>query len=232
MRLLNKNSRRGIVNLFSEFVLSKINKTENTIIQVTDCGPFFVVNGLTTSNTVLDLNKLKDEFTNWFSDVLSEVGMESINLIDLIKYGEKINNIERGWVKVNRSVFVEEPEPISEISISSEFPYGHSLNCGRLMMYYSHYMFNHCFSSIGSDEVYFYFTREMDEEEDFKVKLITDKGSHTDNRVKSLILDVFDFNLEEFKDKLNGYEMIQDVLDPNKNKPYLVQDRLEDTILF
>jgi len=40
MRLINKNSRRGVVNLFSEFVLSKINKTENSIIQVTDCGPF------------------------------------------------------------------------------------------------------------------------------------------------------------------------------------------------
>lgn len=158
MRLINKNSKRGIVNLFSEFILSKINKSENSIIQVTDCGPFFVVNGLTTSKDVLDLNKLKDEFTNWFSDILTDVGVETINLIDLIKYDEKINNFERAWIKVNKSLFVDEPEPVSEISISSEFPYGHSLNCGRLMVYYSHYIFNHCYSSIGTDEVYFYIT--------------------------------------------------------------------------
>jgi hypothetical protein len=232
MRLINKNSRRGVVNLFSEFVLSKINKTENSIIQVTDCGPFFVVNGLTTSLSILDLNKVRDEFVDWFSEVLTDVDIETINIIDLIKYGEKIKNIERGWVKVNRSLYVEEPEPVSEVSVSSEFPYGHSLNCGRLMVYYSHYIFNHCYSSIGTDEVYFYFTKELDEDDDFKIRVITSKGDKVDHRVKSMILDVFDFNLEEFSSKLTKYDLIHDVLDPNKSKPYLIQDRLKDTILF
>jgi len=198
MRLINKNSRRGVVNLFSEFVLSKINKTENSIIQVTDCGPFFVVNGLTTSLSILDLNKVRDEFVDWFSEVLTDV----------------------------------EPEPVSEVSVSSEFPYGHSLNCGRLMVYYSHYIFNHCYSSIGTDEVYFYFTKELDEDDDFKIRVITSKGDKVDHRVKSMILDVFDFNLEEFSSKLTKYDLIHDVLDPNKSKPYLIQDRLKDTILF
>jgi hypothetical protein len=232
MRLINKNSRRGVVNLFSEFVLSKINKTENSIIQVTDCGPFFVVNGLTTSLSILDLNKVRDEFVDWFSEVLTDVDIETINIIDLIKYGEKIKNIERGWVKVNRSLYVEEPEPVSEVSVSSEFPYGHSLNCGRLMVYYSHYIFNHCYSSIGTDDVYFYFTKELDEDDDFKIRVITSKGDKVDRRVKSMILDVFDFNLEEFSNKLTKYDLIHDVLDPNKSKPYLVQDRLKDAILF
>jgi len=232
MRLINKNSRRGVVNLFSEFVLSKINKSDNSIIQVTDCGPFFVVNGLTTSDSVLDLNKIKGEFIDWFSEVLTDVDISTINVIDLLKYGEDINNIERGWVKVNRSLFVEEPEPVSEMSVSSEFPYGYSLNCGRLMVYYSHYIFNHCYSSIGTDEVYFYFTKELDNDDDFKIKIITNKGEKIDRRVKSMILDVFDFNLDEFSTKLSKYELIQDIIDPVKSKPYLVQDRLKDAILF
>lgn len=232
MRLIDKNSRRGVVNLFSEFVLSRINKSENSIIQVTDCGPFFVVNGLTTSTSILDLNKVRDEFIGWFSEVLTGVNIETINVIDLIKYGEKINNIERGWVKVNKSLYVEDPEPVSEVSVSSEFPYGHSLNCGRLMVYYSHYIFNHCYSSIGTDEVYFYFTKEVDEGDDFKIKVITNKGEKFNHRLKSMILDVFDFNLEEFSGKLEKYDLIHDVLDQNKIKPYLVQDRLVDTILF
>jgi hypothetical protein len=29
MRLINKNSKRGIVNLFADFILSKIDKNEN-----------------------------------------------------------------------------------------------------------------------------------------------------------------------------------------------------------
>lgn len=232
MRLIDKNSRRGVVNLFSEFVLSRINKSENSIIQVTDCGPFFVVNGLTTSTSILDLNKVRDEFIDWFSEVLTGVDIETINIIDLIKYGEKINNIERGWVKVNRSLYVEDPEPVSEVSVSSEFPYGHSLNCGRLMIYYSHYIFNHCYSSIGTDEVYFYFTKDVDSDEDLKIKVVTNKGGNMDNRVKSMILDVFDFDLNEFSTKLKNYDLIHDLLDQNKIKPYLVQDRLVDTILF
>jgi len=232
MRLIDKNSRRGVVNLFSEFVLSRINKSENSIIQVTDCGPFFVVNGLTTSTSILDLNKVRDEFIDWFSEVLTGVDIETINIIDLIKYGEKINNIERGWIKVNKSLYVEEPEPISEVSVSSEFPYGHSLNCGRLMVYYSHYIFNHCYSSIGTDEVYFYFTKDVDGDEDLKIKVVTNKGDKMDSRVKSMILDVFDFDLNEFSTKLKNYDLIHDVLDQNKIKPYLVQDRLVDTVLF
>jgi hypothetical protein len=232
MRLIDKNSRRGVVNLFSEFVLSRINKSENSIIQITDCGPFFVVNGLTTSTSILDLNKIRDEFIDWFSEVLTGVDIETINIIDLIKYGEKINNIERGWVKVNKSLYVEDPEPVSEVSVSSEFPYGHSLNCGRLMVYYSHYIFKHCYSSIGTDEVYFYFTKDVDGDEDLKIKVVTNKGDKMDSRVKSMILDVFDFDLNEFSTKLKNYDLIHDVLDQNKFKPYLVQDRLVDTVLF
>jgi protein-arginine kinase len=32
MRLINKNSKRGIVNLFADFILSKIDKNENFIL--------------------------------------------------------------------------------------------------------------------------------------------------------------------------------------------------------
>ena len=77
-----------------------------------------------------------------------------------------------------------------------------------------------------------YFTKELDEDDDFKIRVITSKGDKVDHRVKSMILDVFDFNLEEFSGKLSKYDLIHDVLDPNKSKPYLVQDRLKDTILF
>ena len=62
MRLLNKNSKRFIVNLFSDFILSKIDKTEKTIIQVSDCNSFIVVAGKSTSKEILDLQLIKGEF--------------------------------------------------------------------------------------------------------------------------------------------------------------------------
>ena len=142
MRLINKNSKRGIVNLFAEFILSKIDKNKDSIIQVSDVGSFYAVNGITTSEIFLDINLIRDEFTEKFKEILIELNIKLINVVDVINYNQKISNIETGWVKVNKIPFTQEYEPLSEISINSEFPYGHSLNCGRLMVYYSHYVFN------------------------------------------------------------------------------------------
>lgn len=231
MRLINKNSRRGVVNLLADFILSKIDKKENSIIQVSDCGPFMVINGVTTSNEVLDLEKIKKEFTDWFSELIPDIDIDKLNTIDVIRYGEEVNNIETGWVKVNKDVFVEEPEPLFELSINSEFPYGYSLNCGRLMVYYSHYIFNHIYSTIGSDEIDFYFTKKINEDEDLEIKVIS--KSRLDNKsIESLILDVFDFDLNTFAEKLKDYDLFQDIVFLIKEKPYLKQDRLKDTIMF
>ena len=231
MRLINKNSRRGVVNLLADFILSKTDKKENSIIQVSDCGPFMVINGMTTSNEVLDLEKIKKEFTDWFSELIPDIDIDKLNTIDIIRYGEEVNNIEKGWVSVNKDVFVEEPEPLFELSVNSEFPYGYSLNCGRLMVYYSHYIFNHIYSTIGTDKVDFYFAKKINEDEDLKIKVIS--KSRLDNKsIKSLILDVFDFDLNAFSEKVKDYDLFQDIVFPGKEKPYLIQDRLKDTIMF
>jgi hypothetical protein len=231
MRLINKNSRRGIANLFADFILSKIKRTEKSIIQVTDCGAFMIVNGLTTSNEYLNINEIKNEFKESFGDVLKELEMLDLNTIDVIRYNEDIKPIHKGWVIVNKNTFVEEPYPdISEISISSEFPYGYSLDCGRINTYYSHYIMNHMFNLLGVDEVSFYFTNE-EEDEDLKIKIVSD--SKIDKKsIKSLILDVFDFDMESFRERLSDYNLIDDILNPNRDKPYLKQDLLEHIILF
>jgi hypothetical protein len=231
MRLINKNSRRGIANLFADFILSKIKRTEKSIIQVTDCGAFMIVNGLTTSNEYLNINEIKNEFKESFGDVLKELEMLDLNTIDVIRYNEDIKPIHKGWVIVNKNTFVEEPDPdISEISISSEFPYGYSLDCGRINTYYSHYIMNHMFNLLGVDEVSFYFTNE-EEDEDLKIKIVSD--SKIDKKsIKSLILDVFDFDMDSFRERLSDYNLIDDILNPNRDKPYLKQDLLEHIILF
>ncbi len=220
-----------IVNLLADFILTRIDKKENSIIQVTDCETFFVINGQTTSETVLDIEKIKTDFSEWFGDILKDVGIEKLNTIDVIRYGQEINNIEKGWISVNKEVFVEEPEPIYELAITSEFPYGYSLNCGRLMTYYSHYIFNHMYSLMGTDEVKFYFTKEEDEDEDLKIKIVSNSRYNKDI-VKSLVLDVFSFDLTEFNEYVKDYDIMQDILFPGKEKPYLKQDKLKHIIVF
>ena len=230
MRKINKNSRRGIVNLFADFILSRIDKKENSIIQVTDCESFMVIHGLTTSNTLLDLEKIKTDFTNWFDRELKVVGIDRINTIDLIKYEAELNNIEKGWVNVNKDVFIEEDEPVFELSTSSEFPYGYSLNCGRSMVYYSHYIFNHMYSLLGVKSLDFFFTKNEDEDEDLKIKIVSNSRINNE-KIKSLVLDVFSFDLEEFNSRLDKYDLLQDILSPDREKPYLKQDMLEHVVL-
>lgn len=230
MRKLEKNTRRYFVNLFADYILSKFEKSENTIIQVTDCETFVVVNGQTTSSKVLDLNEIKYEFAGWFDDVLSSIGMKDINLIDIIKYEQDIPDFSKGWIDVNKSLQVEVYEPISELNVSSEFPYGHSLGCGRGMYYYSHYIFNHMYSLLGVDQLYFRYSNKLNENEDYKIKVVSN-SSISKTSIESLVLDVFDMDLTEFNYRLSKYQFFDDITDPNSKKPYLVQDRLKDVIL-
>lgn len=229
MRLINKNSRRGIVNLFADFIVSKIDPKERSIIQITDCEVFMVLNGQTTSEIELNIDELKNEFNETYKDILKSLGLEHFNVINIIKYGVDIVPIQTGWVDTNKNVFVEENESFGEISISSEFPYGYSLRTGRSMVYYSHYILNQISSTIGSDNMFIHFLPKVEDEMDIKV--ITN-SMYDSKTIKSLILDVFDFDLEDFSNRMESYDITQDILNPEGEKPYLVQDRLEDVIIF
>ena len=230
MRKLEKNTRRYFVNLFADYVLSKFEKTENTIIQVTDCETFVVVNGQTTSSNVLEMLKLKSEFIESNKELFNSLDKEDLNVIDIIKYNQEITDLKRGWINVNKSLYVDQYDPISEINISSEFPYGHSLGCGRGMFYYSHYIFNHMYSLLGVDKLYFRYSSDLDENEDYKIKIVSD-SRYSKDQITNLVLDVFDMDLTEFNQKLSNHNFTEDITNQSLDKPYLVQDRLKDVIL-
>ena len=160
MRKLEKNTRRYFVNLFADYILSKFDKSENTIIQVTDCETFVVVNGQTTSSKEINLNDLKYDFMDEFSDLFNSLGVKDINVIDIIRYEQNIEDLSKAWVRVNKSIYVEEEDPFVEISITSEFPYGYSLGCGRGIYYYAHYMFNQMYTLLGVNNLMFKYNSE------------------------------------------------------------------------
>ena len=231
MRKLEKNTIRYFVNLFADYILSKFDKSENTIIQVTDCETFVVVNGQTTSSKEINLNDLKYDFMDEFTDLFESLEIKDINVIDIIRYEQNIEDLSKAWVRVNKSVYVEEGAPFVEISITSEFPYGYSLGCGRGIYYYAHYMFNQMYSLLGVDNLMFKYNSELDENEDHKIKIVSD-STLPKQTIKDLVLDVFDMNVKEFSGCLTNYNLIEDITKPENPKPYLVQDRLEDIILI
>jgi len=230
MRKLEKNTRRYFVNLFADYILSKFDKSENTIIQVTDFENFVVVNGQTTSSNVLEMLELKSEFIESNKELFNSLDKKDLNVIDIIKYDQEITDLKRGWINVNKSLYVDQRDPISEINISSEFPYGHSLGCGRGMFYYSHYIFNHMYSLLGVDKLYFHYSSELDKNEDYDIKVVSD-SRYSKSQITNLVLDVFDMDLTEFKERLSNYNFTEDITNPSLDKPYLVQDRLIDVVL-
>ena len=230
MRKLEKNTRRYFVNLFADYILSKFDKSENTIIQVTDFENFVVVNGQTTCSNVLEMLELKSEFIESNKELFNSLDKKDLNVIDIIKYDQEITDLKRGWINVNKSLYVDQHDPISEINISSEFPYGHSLGCGRGMFYYSHYIFNHMYSLLDVDKLYFYYSSDLDENEDYKIKVVSE-SNYSKDQITNLVLDVFDMDLTEFKERLSNYNFTEDITNPSLDKPYLVQDRLIDVVL-
>lgn len=231
MRKLETNTRRYFVNLLSDYILSKFEKSDNTIIQVTDFESFIVVNGKSTSSTVLDMVLVKTEFIESNKELFKKLDKEDLNIIDIIKYDLKISDIDKGSITTNKSLYVDQHDPISEINISSEFPYGHSLGCGRAMYYYSHYIFNHMYSLLGVNELEFSYSIELDKNEDYKIKVVSE-SNYSNYQIVNLVLDVFDMDLTEFKKRLLEYNFLEDILNPSIEKPYLIQDRLNDVIIF
>jgi hypothetical protein len=89
MKLIKYNSKKGIVNLFSDYILQKIDRSLNSVIQITDLNNFFIINGITESQVLLDISKIKDEFISEYSGLLKDSGYsENINTMDLIQYGK------------------------------------------------------------------------------------------------------------------------------------------------
>jgi hypothetical protein len=271
MKYINTKSNRGVVNKLADHILSKINSDQeyNSVIEVTDCGKFFVVNGMTNSNEVLDMPKIADEFTEQNKELLSKFGYEHINSVDLIMYDVEMEsktdywftfyNTERPSYSQNVINFVKSTSSpywsvnytdklhieydysvtptlgspqysYSPMVVTSEYPYGYSFNMGRLHYYYSEYVCNHIFNTIGANKIEFKISTLLGDDEDFNIEVDTD-SRYSNDTVKSLILDVFDFKLDDFKYLMSTYDYKNDLLKPFESKPWMIKDRIEDLVI-
>lgn len=276
MKYINENSNRGLVNLFADFLVKEINKTNNydVVIEVTDCGKFFVVNGMTNSDKILDMVTIKETFLETNKSLLKNFGYENVNIIDLIMYNRdltKKTDYTFDFYNSERPIYhndiivniLENPQPkfnsitynnrleyeldyseddtsnlkyftYSPLNITSEFPHGYSLSMGRQELYYSEYICNQLFDVILSTNKYTqltfkYSSIKVDEDNQIDVSV---KSIYPKKDIVSMVLDVFDFDMLVFNDKIKGYDIMEDITHPFSDKPWLVKDRLKDLILF
>jgi len=272
MKYINENSNRGLVNLLSDYIVNLINKDHqyDVVIEVTDCGKFFIVNGMTNSDKVLDMVKVKETFLETHKSLLTNFGYENVNIIDLIMYDRDLKkktdytfdfyNSERPIYHNNIIVnILELPQPkfnsitynnrleyeldyseddtsnleyytYSPLNISSEFPHGYSFSMGRQELYYSEYICNQLFNIILTDKITFkYSSVKVDEDNQIDV---TSNSIYPKKDIVSMVLDVYDFDMLVFNDKIKDYDIMEDITNPFGDKPWLVKDKLKDLILF
>jgi len=272
MKYINKNSNRGLVNLFSDYIVNEINKTHqyDVVVEVTDCGKFFVINGMTNSDKILDMVKVKETFLETYKSLLTNFGYENVNIIDLIVYDRDLkkktefvfdfykserpiyhNNIIVNILEITQPKFnsitynnkLEYELDYSEddttnleyytyapLNISSEFPHGYSLSMGRQELYYSEYICNQLFNIILTDKLTFkYSSIKVDEDNQID---INSNSIYPKRDIVSMVLDVFDFDILMFNDKIKNYDIMEDITNPFGDKPWLIRDKIKDLILF
>jgi hypothetical protein len=118
------------------------------------------------------------------------------------------------------------------LSVSSSFPYGYSLNLGRRELYYGEHICNQLFNLLETDKIIFKYSSVINSEDDFNIEVTCD-SIYTPEKIKSLILDVFDFNLNKFaNDYIKDYDVERDIDNQLGEKPWLVKDRMKDLVIF
>ena len=161
MLLTSPTSRAAIVNLFADFILSKIPHNKHSIIQVADCINFFVIKGKTSSDDLLNMGEILDEFK---TKINLPDGRKLTHTIDLIEYDVEMSSTENithtyhntincsyngnqieNFISDNTNsygddYFLNVIKDNTNLIVISEFPHGYSLSQGRLFYYYGKYI--------------------------------------------------------------------------------------------
>lgn len=228
-------SRKSICNLLSDFLLKKIGLNSNTVLQVTDCVNFFVINGISDTNNFINTKEILDEFNLQYKNILSKPISHSF---DFVKYGldlEPVDFLKRKYFltsdntsyhytlidlfkKDNTKNYVyndissyEEKLP-PELSVSSDFPHGYSLKQGRTLHYYGK-MISYNLSGISlcvELEMNLY-TRKNDLKENMFDLNCEDFNQET---LTSFILDTFDFNYDKMEKEISLVDLSDEVFNP------------------
>lgn len=264
MKLINLKTKKGIVNLFADYILNNVDPSLNTIIQVTDFNHFIVINGVTESTSLLDLSEIKNKFISEYQSLLNEVGYgDNFSTMDLIQYNKKVTdssyrylwstfynssrpiyhqevldkfeNTGLDYISLDysngllfeldySSVIVPSKFNISPIQVTSEFPHGYSLSMGRLLFYYSEYIANQIIKTSSTDRMDILLSDRKNDDGDQIFDIKMESVVPTDF-IKSMVLDIFDFDFTKFKSKLKSYDFCDDIKKPTEDKPWLVKDK-------
>ena len=187
--------RKKFINLLSEEIVNTLSL--DSIITVVDLQNFFVVKGKTSSEKVINV---KDVYSKLCSKY-NEYKNINFNIIDLIEYSSKPYQDKVVEISIN-------PEDIFKIDndiLISDFQYSRSRDLGKSIYYYCKMIFDICQSYFRMSRIKFWFEHSS-ENNSYKLISIKTDSYYNDNKLISIILDNFDFDLTNFYERLSIME--------------------------
>lgn len=198
-------------SLFAEFILSKIEKKYNSKIEICSCINFTIVKGETESEEILSIQKISEEFSEKNPDFKIK------NTIDLLEYKSKLDsNFDYTFTFYKDSIPEIDTSNYFKLSL---FPFGYSWNEGKSLYFY----FKHITNKIPTSYPFNWITYKIKISElgkiDFDIE--DDYINNQDNVLKSVILDVFNFNISEFEFEAKKMDLEQMILNPSHHEQIL-----------
>lgn len=202
---MEKTSNKQMwVDLFSEFILSKIEPENLSQIEVVDCENFIVVKGRTSCQDILNLNEIKTKFMEEFSEEF-----RTTHTIDLIEYGCELDEVEE-----LTSIFYNTVDlslcsvQTNSLITKSRFPYGYSSKMGKSLYYYSKHIVYNLQTKYNFDKIKLKIVSK-NHESDFQIYI--DSCDIPDESMKSSILDSFHFEYQKFEKNLKNCDWKKEI---------------------
>ncbi len=199
------------LNLFSEFILSKL-ENSNSEIQLSDCTNFISIKGMTDSKELISIKDCVEEFNAKYIDY------QIRNTIDLLEYKDKIP--VRNKYQFDFTNFSLENN-ISYFDYS-EFPFGFSISQGKLIYFY----FRMIVEKLPPDYLYKYLRFNVEVAEKGEINFNLYRDFNEDEKLSSVIRDCFDFNIKSIENIVKKMDLEKLILNPNINmfEEFVVED--------
>jgi hypothetical protein len=220
----NLDNKKNISCLLADFIINELGIEKDSRIQVCICDNFIIVKGETSSNDIINLSNTLDSFYKKYTTIKS-----SKNIIDLIEYNRKLSqNKTMKFSFINdENCGIKPSNDDKEYFSISTFPYGYSFSQDRLLYYY----FKKITYSIPSTYPYTKISFNISNENNKIDFTITDDYLNNENDcLKSIILDLYDFDLTSFQNEIKKMDLDVELLNPNddieflkiKNKDFII----------
>jgi hypothetical protein len=225
MRRYKLNSRQGLCNFFSEYMVEEIsqNGKHDTMISVSDCESLILIKGFTKREDIIDVKDIINKFISKYSSEFTFTDLQKVSTLDMVSFNEE-KKFKEKKLKFHFERDVQFPKfdmnVVNTPIVSSEFPYGFSKNyLKNLYLYLEHIIYN------VQDHFGYTFIEITVEENNgggVKISNILSNSVYPPTVLKSIIYDNFEMNVSEINELIKEQDLVKELSYSIQNSPWFI----------